>query len=965
MQFYGTRSLEDVLGQDSRETDDQEIQLLDEQLREDQISITDPSVSTDVTTVCEELLEPCNSVHSMQFYGTRSLEDVLGQDSSETDDFDTDLVVKNDVYVGIEDELIASEFTNILPDEVRVSRTEDTGSLSVTDRHFGEVRVDSSEIQIGESEEPEENIMSELKLDETYMRHELPSDDSLLLLIAHAVQEEKSQTGFDIVSTVEGSQVAVVRDVTDDSGTAYAEEQADKPVVSQSAGGEVFVGDETSLPAVAASVTDIVVTLVSETVDDVILLRPSQDASLEHGSPTDESRLVPLSAVESDSDRTAKTSRNLGSSLETNDVEVSLTVHDIVLEQLSADEVPLEMSMTLVVEETMNVPELVGDAKRRSVSELSATETQNCELMVVTNSEVYEETVAVIDGVSRRSEENTIAEPVAVHLERSARNKTETVEQTIAVIGEFTLADDVVEHSGESQVTMGLIQEIKIERKPLEEKLTSVEASQSEVELESVKFITDGEVGELENEVTTREAFSNVTIREEHQQLEVSFPVVDTKQDVVRETLDKAVPDDEVLPTEPIVVESTRVSVGQDIREVREVTGRPEGEDRTSVSDEWEVVDRVQKTEDAERDGFSVIEDSSVAFGFTQTTIAETTAAEQEEEDASLTEKWDVIEHKPTTDEDNDHVFSAEDESSYGFGFTETKFTKIVSNRKTRTKFIRTIGDDGEITESQIVVECSDDDDDEDEVDSFAGGADFSDEDTEDRLVVVTRKGEADDERSAVVGSITVFTSTVEDDPDIETEMEEYQDELPDGTIVRRRVTTTHRRQTVTKRVVLEGLDEDDEGLHLLRPFSTPATDIREISPAGDDDVIGTLIAGDGGRLMSEASSGFGDGRHHHHLTRYADRSCTEPELSTEINTEEGKTEDGRPMKKRTTTKRTQQLTTERLVVSGDRLFDVGGDDEDDVFDSLRRIGSPAPKRSVADDDLPSPTCSAAASNSC
>jgi hypothetical protein len=75
---------------------------------------------------------------------------------------------------------------------------------------------------------------------------------------------------------------------------------------------------------------------------------------------------------------------------------------------------------------------------------------------------------------------------------------------------------------------------------------------------------------------------------------------------------------------------------------------------------------------------------------------------------------------------------------------------------------------------------------------------------------------------------------------------------------------------------------------------------------------------------------------------RYSDRSCTEPELSTEVQLGEDRLPDGSKVKRRTTTKRKQQLITERLVIAGDRLLDVGsGDDEDEVFESLKRIGSP------------------------
>ena len=56
----------------------------------------------------------------------------------------------------------------------------------------------------------------------------------------------------------------------------------------------------------------------------------------------------------------------------------------------------------------------------------------------------------------------------------------------------------------------------------------------------------------------------------------------------------------------------------------------------------------------------------------------------------------------------------------------------------------------------------------------------------------------------------------------------------------------------------------------------------------------------------------------------------------------------GTRVQKRVITRHSQQLTTERLVVAGTRLFVEGSaDDEDEVFDNLRRIGSPTPPTGI------------------
>ena len=63
-------------------------------------------------------------------------------------------------------------------------------------------------------------------------------------------------------------------------------------------------------------------------------------------------------------------------------------------------------------------------------------------------------------------------------------------------------------------------------------------------------------------------------------------------------------------------------------------------------------------------------------------------------------------------------------------------------------------------------------------------------------------------EPPAMSSAVIVYADTVEERPDSETEMTEYEEFLPDGTLVRRKVVKTTRHEAVTRRVVVE---EDDQ----------------------------------------------------------------------------------------------------------------------------------------------------------
>jgi len=92
-------------------------------------------------------------------------------------------------------------------------------------------------------------------------------------------------------------------------------------------------------------------------------------------------------------------------------------------------------------------------------------------------------------------------------------------------------------------------------------------------------------------------------------------------------------------------------------------------------------------------------------------------------------------------------------------------------------------------------------------------------------LCVVTGDGvpadsyDEDDDDTAV---LRVYTDTLEGEPQTSTDVKETEETLPDGTVIRRRVTTTRQQQTIVKRVIMEGPENElptneDEAEQLLQ----------------------------------------------------------------------------------------------------------------------------------------------------
>jgi hypothetical protein len=132
----------------------------------------------------------------------------------------------------------------------------------------------------------------------------------------------------------------------------------------------------------------------------------------------------------------------------------------------------------------------------------------------------------------------------------------------------------------------------------------------------------------------------------------------------------------------------------------------------------------------------------------------------------------------------------------------------------------------------------------------------------------------ASDDQNPNAPSLRVFTHTTTGDPQIETNVQETEEVLPDGTIVKHRVTTTQQHQLVSKRIIVEG----PEG-------SLPTN--RE----------------DAERLIGEM--GQND----------ADNESEDPVVTTDVQEFEETLEDGTVVKRRVVTTSKQQLTTEKVFL--------------------------------------------------
>jgi len=92
-----------------------------------------------------------------------------------------------------------------------------------------------------------------------------------------------------------------------------------------------------------------------------------------------------------------------------------------------------------------------------------------------------------------------------------------------------------------------------------------------------------------------------------------------------------------------------------------------------------------------------------------------------------------------------------------------------------------------------------------------------------------------DDDETAV---LRVYTDTLEGEPQTSTDVQVTEETLPDGTVIRRRVTTTRQQQTIVKRVIMEGPE------HELPTNEDEAEEILQQTDLANEDEVFSIVLG-------------------------------------------------------------------------------------------------------------------------
>lgn len=200
------------------------------------------------------------------------------------------------------------------------------------------------------------------------------------------------------------------------------------------------------------------------------------------------------------------------------------------------------------------------------------------------------------------------------------------------------------------------------------------------------------------------------------------------------------------------------------------------------------------------------------------------------------------------------------------------KLSKPTVKKTVKTK-IRRIGPDGNITEDLFTEEKD-----------LSEPSSPTDREPTSPFLLSLSGPDSDTENPS---AIKIYTDTKESEPVIDRQVQEFEEMLPDGTLVRRRIIKKIERRTVTKRIIMEG----------------PEHELRVSAEAHAQEL---LRRHEGGETSGETN-----------LTNYTDSNKFQPEVKTNLEEFQETLPDGRVVKKRVTTTTQQQLTTERQLMSG------------------------------------------------
>ena len=131
---------------------------------------------------------------------------------------------------------------------------------------------------------------------------------------------------------------------------------------------------------------------------------------------------------------------------------------------------------------------------------------------------------------------------------------------------------------------------------------------------------------------------------------------------------------------------------------------------------------------------------------------------------------------------------------------------------------------------------------------------------------------------------VRIYTDTTEGVPQVERDVQETEEVLPDGTVVRRQVVKTSQRQTISTRVVMEGPE-----------------DILPASKAEAEQLLGEMgVSEELGQQIAASDSA--------------------PQASTNVEEHEEVLPDGSIVKRRVVTTTKQHVTTERVSLEDDDI---------------------------------------------
>ena len=160
--------------------------------------------------------------------------------------------------------------------------------------------------------------------------------------------------------------------------------------------------------------------------------------------------------------------------------------------------------------------------------------------------------------------------------------------------------------------------------------------------------------------------------------------------------------------------------------------------------------------------------------------------------------------------------------------------------------------------------------------------------------------------------SVKVYTDTIEGEPRVEQDVMEVEETLDDGTVVKRKIIKTRQKQTIVKRVVMEG----PEG-HL--PVGT--AEASDVTTGHKGEVTSSQIALTSGSRGGSTSGSAVDAQAQ--LQMYRDRLQAEPLQSTDVHVYEEQLPDGTVRKKRIDTTTEKSQFTERRVLEGSGAIDA------------------------------------------